>query len=68
MLQFIMLQRVNSFGSGSDGGPAVIRENLASGGIDISYTGGYIDDIKDSIEAARADIISGELHVSRERP
>ena len=56
------------FGSGSDGGPAVIRENLASGGIDISYTGGYIDDIKDSIEAARADIISGAVTVSRERP
>ncbi len=56
------------FGSGSDGGPAVIRENLASGGIDISYTGGYMDDIKDSIEAARADIISGAVTVSRERP
>jgi len=56
------------FGSGSDGGPNVIRENLASGGIDISYTGGYIDGIKDSIEAAREEIISGAVTVSRERP
>jgi len=56
------------FGSGSDGGTNVIRENLASGGIDISYTGGYIDGIKDSIEAAREEIISGAVTVSRERP
>jgi len=56
------------FGSGSDGGPNVIRENLASGGIDISYTGGYIDGIKDSIEAAREEILSGAVTVSRERP
>lgn len=56
------------FGSGSDGGPNVFRENLSSGGIDISYTGGYIDDIKDSIEAAREEIISGAVTVSRERP
>lgn len=56
------------FGSGSDGGPNVIRENLASGGIDISYTGGYIDGIKDSVEAAREEIISGAVTVSRERP
>ena len=56
------------FGSGSDGGPNVIRENLASGGIDISYTGGYIDGIKDSIEAAREEIISGAVTVTRERP
>ena len=56
------------FGSGSDGGPNVFRENLASGGIDISYTGGYIDGIKDSVEAAREEIISGAVTVSRERP
>ena len=55
------------FGSGSDGGPLLL-EKTSSGGIDISYTGGYIDDIKDSIEAARAKIISGAVTVSRERP
>ena len=47
------------------GGP--VAEDVESGGIDISYTGGYIDDIKDEIEAYRAKIISGEIVVPSSR-
>ena len=47
------------------GGP--VAEDVESGGIDISYTGGYIDDIKDEIEAYRAKIISGEITVPSSR-
>ena len=44
-----------------------VAEDVESGGIDISYTGGYIDDIKDEIEAYRAKIISGEITVPSSR-
>jgi basic membrane lipoprotein Med (substrate-binding protein (PBP1-ABC) superfamily)/DNA-binding SARP family transcriptional activator len=37
--------------------------DLASGGVDIAYSGGFIDDIRPQIEALRARIISGEIVV-----
>lgn len=37
--------------------------NLASGGIDISYSGGYIEDIRPQLETARDDIIAGRIVV-----
>jgi basic membrane lipoprotein Med (substrate-binding protein (PBP1-ABC) superfamily)/DNA-binding SARP family transcriptional activator len=37
--------------------------DLASGGVDIAYSGGFIDDIRPQIEALRARIISGEIEV-----
>ncbi|MBA2553727.1 MAG: BMP family ABC transporter substrate-binding protein [Geodermatophilaceae bacterium] len=36
---------------------------LAEGGIDISYSGGFIDQLRPQIEAYRADIIAGEIRV-----
>ena len=36
---------------------------LAENGVDISYSGGYIDDIKPKIEALRQAIISGKVRV-----
>jgi basic membrane protein A len=37
--------------------------DLATGGVDYSVTGGFIDDIADQLEAFRAQIISGEIVV-----
>jgi basic membrane lipoprotein Med (substrate-binding protein (PBP1-ABC) superfamily)/DNA-binding SARP family transcriptional activator len=37
--------------------------DLASGGIDISYSGGYIEDIRPQLEAARDHIIAGRIVV-----
>jgi basic membrane protein A len=37
--------------------------DLASGGIDISYSGGYIEDIRPQLEAARDQIVAGRIVV-----
>jgi len=37
--------------------------DLASGGMDISYSGGFIDDIRPQLDAARERIISGQVSV-----
>jgi basic membrane protein A len=37
--------------------------DLASGDVDISYSGGFIDDIRTQIEVARQQIISGQVTV-----
>ena len=37
--------------------------DLASGGIDISYSGGYIEDIRPQLEAAREQIVAGRIVV-----
>jgi basic membrane lipoprotein Med (substrate-binding protein (PBP1-ABC) superfamily)/DNA-binding SARP family transcriptional activator len=37
--------------------------NVATGGLDIAYSGGHIDDIRAAVEAARADIVSGRVVV-----
>ncbi|HEX6208687.1 MAG TPA: BTAD domain-containing putative transcriptional regulator [Actinomycetota bacterium] len=37
--------------------------NLASGGVDISYTGGFIDDIRPELERLRQQIIEGDIEV-----
>lgn len=37
--------------------------NVANGGLDISYSGGYVDDIRTAVDAARADIVSGRVVV-----
>jgi basic membrane lipoprotein Med (substrate-binding protein (PBP1-ABC) superfamily)/DNA-binding SARP family transcriptional activator len=37
--------------------------NVANGGLDISYSGGHVDDIRPAVEAARSDIISGRVVV-----
>lgn len=42
-------------------GPA--KYDLASGGVELSATGGHIDDIKAKLDAAKADIISGKIVV-----
>jgi basic membrane lipoprotein Med (substrate-binding protein (PBP1-ABC) superfamily)/DNA-binding SARP family transcriptional activator len=36
---------------------------LANGGIDISYSGGFIDHLRPQLEALRADIVAGEIQV-----
>ncbi len=36
---------------------------LAEGGVDLSYSGGFIDDIKPQLEAVRHSIVSGEIKV-----
>jgi basic membrane protein A and related proteins len=36
---------------------------LAEGGVDIAYSGGFIDDIRPQIEDLRAQIIAGEVVV-----
>jgi serine/threonine protein kinase/DNA-binding winged helix-turn-helix (wHTH) protein len=43
--------------------PGVRRFGLADGGVDIAYSGGFIDDIRRQIEDLRAQIISGDLVV-----
>ncbi|MDQ1644825.1 MAG: basic rane protein, partial [Cryptosporangiaceae bacterium] len=42
-------------------GPQV--NDLKSGGVDYATSGGYVDDIKDKIEAAKKDIIDGKVTV-----
>ena len=37
--------------------------NVANGGLDISYSGGYVEDIRAAVEVARADIVSGRVVV-----
>ena len=41
---------------------------LSTGGIYLSYSGGYIDDIKDTLEEYKAKIISGEIVPPSVRP
>ncbi|HLO34689.1 MAG TPA: hypothetical protein VK194_01340 [Candidatus Deferrimicrobium sp.] len=36
---------------------------LAEGAVDVSHSGGFIDDIRPELDAARARIISGEIRV-----
>ena len=48
------------------GGPNV--DDLSTGGIYLSYSGGYIDDIKDTLEEYKAKIISGEIVPPSVRP
>jgi basic membrane protein A len=36
---------------------------LADGGVDIVYTGGFIDEFRPTIEELRAQIIAGEIEV-----
>jgi basic membrane protein A len=43
--------------------PGARSFGLAEGGVDISYSGGFIDDIRPELDAVRARIISGELRV-----
>ena len=43
--------------------PGTRKEGLEAGGIGISYSGGYIDDIRDELEALKAKIIAGEIDV-----
>lgn len=43
--------------------PGMQTFNLASGGMDISYSGGFIDDIRPQIETAKEQIISGRVSV-----
>jgi hypothetical protein len=37
--------------------------DLESGGVDISYSGGFIDDIRPRLEELRSQIVSGRLAV-----
>ena len=43
-------------------------DDLSTGGIYLSYSGGYIDDIKDTLEEYKAKIISGEIVPPSVRP
>jgi basic membrane protein A len=43
--------------------PGARSLGLAEGGVDISYSGGFINDIRPMLEALRARIISGEIKV-----
>jgi basic membrane lipoprotein Med (substrate-binding protein (PBP1-ABC) superfamily)/DNA-binding SARP family transcriptional activator len=43
--------------------PGVRELGLANGGIEISYSGGFIEDIRPRIEALRARIIAGKIDV-----
>lgn len=43
--------------------PGVHRYNLANGGVELSYSGGYLNGIQDELEAVRRDIVSGALRV-----
>jgi len=36
---------------------------LANGGVDISYSGGFIDHLRPQLEALRAGIVAGEIQV-----
>jgi serine/threonine protein kinase/basic membrane lipoprotein Med (substrate-binding protein (PBP1-ABC) superfamily)/DNA-binding winged helix-turn-helix (wHTH) protein len=46
--------------------PGVRRFGLAEGGVDIAYSGGYLDDFRPRIEDLRARIIAGEIVVPSE--
>jgi basic membrane lipoprotein Med (substrate-binding protein (PBP1-ABC) superfamily) len=46
--------------------PGVRSLGLAEVGVDISYSGGFIDDVRPELEALRARIISGEIEVPTE--
>ena len=48
------------------GGASV--DDLSTGGVYLSFSGGYIDDIKDTIEEYQAKIISGEIVPPSVRP
>ena len=48
------------------GGPT--RYDLAVDGVGYSTSGGFVDDIKDKLEAYKADIISGKIVVPTDRP
>ena len=37
--------------------------NVANGGLDITYSGGHLEDIRTAAEAARADIVAGRVVV-----
>lgn len=41
--------------------PGTRSFGLAEGGVDISYSGGFLDDIRPELEALRARIVSGEI-------
>jgi basic membrane protein A len=43
--------------------PGVRQFGLAEGGVDIAYSGGFIDDIRPQIEDLRARIIAGDVVV-----
>jgi basic membrane lipoprotein Med (substrate-binding protein (PBP1-ABC) superfamily)/DNA-binding SARP family transcriptional activator len=43
--------------------PGARSFNVANGGLDISYSGGHVEDIRTAVEAARADIVSGRVVV-----
>ncbi len=43
--------------------PGFVNNDLKTAGVGIAYSGGYIDDIKDKIEAAADQIKSGEIKV-----
>jgi basic membrane protein A and related proteins len=45
--------------------PGPRRFNVANGGLDISFSGGYLEDIRAALDRARADIISGRVVVPR---
>ena len=46
----------------------VVVDDLSTGGVYLSYSGGYIDDIKDVIEDYKEKIISGEIVPPSVRP
>ena len=43
--------------------PGVVSLDLTSDGVGISYSGGYIDDIKPRLEELKAEIIAGQIAV-----
>jgi basic membrane lipoprotein Med (substrate-binding protein (PBP1-ABC) superfamily)/DNA-binding SARP family transcriptional activator len=43
--------------------PGVLPFDVANGGLDISYSGGYVEDLRTAVEAARSDIVSGRVVV-----
>lgn len=43
--------------------PGIRRPNLESGGVDISYSGGFIDDIRPRLDELKAEIIAGQIGV-----
>ena len=52
---------------GTFSGGALV-DDLSTGGVYLSFSGGYIDDIKDTIEEYQAKIISGEIVPPSVRP
>ena len=37
--------------------------NVANGGLDLSFSGGHLEDVRSAVDAARADIVSGRIVV-----